>query len=134
MSKSKKDMSTEMAQMLDTMWPFMARAKIRVDQFELDLDDNIKYYTAELLRDALRWLKKIYQNSFKEVMDIWNQTSEDRWNNYFTLGGYEDFPEMILLKNALASMKTEFNDKDRPVILKKGKRNAFIKRAKKLES
>jgi len=83
---------------------------------------------ATIVRDGLQWLIAI-QESFEPVLEIWKLCKPDVWARYFSLGGFDDHAEVMLLRQRLKVLKRTMMH--RPVLFLKGKSSAIIKRQNK---
>jgi hypothetical protein len=79
---------------------------------------------ADFIRPAHHWLVEVYDTEYAEVRRIKAMQPDAMWARYKNWGGFEEYREVLLLKDALSALRSKIVSRKRPDFYKKSKRNA----------
>ena len=85
---------------------------------------------APVVREAYRWLVRIFDTEYKAYAQIRMLLPEEIWDRYDCWGDFDDHREVILLKKAGVALRAAIVSQKRPDFFKKGKLDDIIKKSR----
>jgi hypothetical protein len=129
MSKSKKDLLSEIVSMTLAMESIMAEAKVKEGHLSTHIESDS--LPLEMIREAHKWLKGIFENQFAAIQTVKRLLPGELWARYKAWGGFENHQEVKLLREKMIPFRSELVSRNRPNLFKKGIVNALIKESAK---
>jgi len=124
MSLSRTKLVEKIRSLLAEMHDFMVMGKVRENYFIVH--EKADQLPAVIIKDALRWLTAVYEDTFAKVIEVWKLCPPEIWARYATWDTCESFAEVKLLNKRLEAFCHQL--KDRTVFFNQRKINAIIKR------
>lgn len=98
----------------------------------LQVPDGAEICRSEFIIEAYKWLDKIFDGTFKELMKVRGLLPEEMWARYKAWGeGFDEHREVKMLKAALIAFRKSIVNMKRPDFFKRGKYNGEVKRRTK---
>jgi len=98
----------------------------------LQVPENAEICRSEMVIEAHKWLERIHESEYKDVMAVRKLLPETLWTRYKAWGeDFDEHREVKMLKERLVIFRKAIVSRSRPDFFKKGKYNAEIKRRSK---
>jgi hypothetical protein len=115
-----------MEDMIELMSEALNEAKCSEKSY-LKIEVECDSLKADMIRDGYKWLKNIFDTTYKDIVAIKRLLPEEIWNRYKKWDGFSEHREMVLLKEALVKFRKEMISNARPDFFKSGKRSKALK-------
>lgn len=124
MGHTKDSMLEEMRLKGGAMMATMLEEDVSIKVDQLHVPEDATDLRADFIRPAHHWLVQVYAKQYAEVRRIKKMQPDEMWARYKNWGGFEEYREVLLLKDALSTLRSTIVSRKRPDFYKKSKRNA----------
>jgi len=122
MALSKESMLEEMRLKGGAIMATLMEEDVKIKPDHLHIPEDGMKFLADFIRKAHHWLVAVYDAEYAEVRRIKKMQPDEMWARYKKWGGFEEHREVVLLNNALVTLRAKLVSRERPDFFKKSKR------------